>query len=176
MVVDREESYESVSKALECLEKSYLVLDSEVVFVIDRVEPEVEGLFLRLGGTRSLSIVRVDPLSTIAERRLAGLYYSFASTPLVLYTSTRVRFDLDRIDWIQSLIDEILTRDSVWLTFPRGCEYDVQLYRREAMEQRMYAWNSEGETLEAEVEGVRSWISKRGYLAFPVETSVKLEG
>ena len=67
MVVDREESYESVSKALECLEKSYLVLDSEVVFVIDRVEPEVEGLFLRLGGTRSLSIVRVDPLSTIAE-------------------------------------------------------------------------------------------------------------
>ena len=175
MPVSRDDSYEAVSSAIECIEKSSLVLDYEIVFVVDRVAPEVEGLFLRLGSSRRLSIVRVDSSATVAERRLAGHYYSFASAPLILYTTTRIRYDLDNMETFQLLVDEILSRDSIWLTFPRGCEYDVQLYRRVAVEQRMYGWKAEGETLEAEIDGFRSWILKRGYLAFPVEALVKVE-
>jgi hypothetical protein len=175
IVLDKEESYESISQALDCLQRSYVLLETEIVVVVDSIDPEIEGLILRLGSERSLSILKVDPSSSVAERRLAGYHYSFGTSPLLLFTSTKIRFDVENMDWIQSLVDEIISKESIWEVSPRGCVTEIQLYRREALYARAYGMLGYGETLESEVLASNVWFLGRGYEVRVINAAIRLE-
>jgi len=175
MVIDREESYENISQALDCLQKSYVLLETEIVIVVDAISPEVEGLVLRLGSERSLSILKVDSSSSVAERRIAGYYYSFGTSPLILFVSTRIRFDVERMDWIQGLVDEIISKESIWEVSPRGCESEIQLYRREALYARAHGMSGSAQTVEAEVRASNAWFLQRGYEIRVINATTRLE-